>query len=130
MKRTHLSTIASAALILVFSYAAFSKMLDMALFKAQLDTHPLLRHFPALLAIALPVGELGISVLLTIPKTRKTGFCLSAGLLLLFIIYLSIMLTTSSHLPCSCGGIINGLGWKGHILLNTALLMLSLAGLL
>jgi len=42
-------------------------------------------------------------------------------------VYLALMLGTEKHLPCSCGGAIESLTWRQHILFN--LFFLALAGL-
>lgn len=125
MKQGHIISVISAILILVFSYAAMCKLLDLRLFVAQLDTHPLLHHFSKKLSWSLPAAELGLCVLLILPGTRKVGLYGAAALLGIFIIYLSVMLLSGDHLPCSCGGIINGLGWTGHLFLNISLLSLA-----
>lgn len=130
MKQDHIESAICAVLILVFSYAALCKLLDLRLFVAELDTHPLLRNFSRTLSWSLPASELALCVLLILPGTRIAGLYGSAALLIIFITYLSVMLLKGDHLPCSCGGIINGLNWKGHLFLNISLLSLAIGGII
>ena len=50
MKRQLIIQSIAALLILVFVYAASSKLLNYHLFAAQLEMHPLLEHFAGLFA--------------------------------------------------------------------------------
>jgi len=129
MKRDNINSAIAAILILVFSYAAISKMINLNLFNAQLKTHPYLQSYAGYLKWLIPVAELTISVFLIFPKTRLKAITASASLLVLFTIYLGVMILTQSNLPCSCGGIINKLSWRGHILLNFALIGISVIGI-
>jgi len=55
------------------------------------------------------------------------GFYAAFGLMVILTVYLALMLGTQQHLPCSCGGAIEGLTWRQHVLFN--LFFLALAGL-
>jgi len=129
MKRDNINSAIAAILILVFSYAAISKMIDIRLFVAQLDGHPLLRSVSKWLSWGLPIVELLTCSILAISKTQLIGLYAAGGLLTSFTLYLGIMLLSGNHLPCSCGGIINKLSWRGHLLLNIGLLALSVWGI-
>lgn len=121
--------ILSALLICLFVYAAEAKLIQYSLFVEQLMMHPLFRHFAESLAWILPVTELIVAVLLIFPFTRMAGFYASAILLLIFTIYLTGMILTDKHLPCSCGGIISGFGWGQHIVFNLFFIVVSITGI-
>jgi hypothetical protein len=70
--------------------------------------------------------EIGIVILLTLPKTRILGLYSSVTLLSLFTIYLIGIISFSKTLPCGCGGVISTLSWKGHIFFNIAFVILTL----
>jgi len=80
-----------------------------------------------LIAWGLPLLELTIAALLISVRKRRVGFYAAFGLMAILTIYLALMLSTRQHLPCSCGGAIEGLTWQQHILFN--LFFLALAGL-
>jgi hypothetical protein len=109
---------ASATFILLFVYTATSKLLDHSRFLAVLGSSPLLGKFAPLLSYGLPVAEYLVSLLLFFPLTRKSGLQTSLWLMILFTAYIIYMLLFTPHLPCSCGGVLQHLGWKGHLVFN------------
>jgi uncharacterized membrane protein YphA (DoxX/SURF4 family) len=124
------SEIITALLVLLFMYAAVSKLIDYSIFKKQLEKSPLLSQIAPLLAIVIPAAELFISVLLLQNKTRLKGLYASFCLMMAFTIYLIGMLNFSKVIPCSCGGIIRALSWKEHVIFNLAFIFLSVAGII
>jgi hypothetical protein len=128
MKPTVLSKaieIIAALFILLFVYTATSKLLSHQTFVISLHKSPLLSFASGFLAWAVPVIEIAISVLLFVPRLRRTGLVSAFGLMTLFTAYIAFMLMTSSHLPCSCGGIISKLSWQQHLWLNVFLTALA-----
>jgi hypothetical protein len=117
-------------LIFLFTYTAVSKLVDYSSFLRVLEGSPLLGTGAGALAILLPLAELGVSLLLLFPSTRLWGLFGSFVLLVLFTSYLGYMVLYTPHLPCSCGGVISALSWKGHLFFNGGLLGLTLWGLL
>jgi len=75
----------------------------------------------------IPAMEIAIAVLLIIPRTRHYGLLTSTGLMGIFTLYVAFILTTMKDLPCSCGGVIQQLNWKEHLIFNSVFL---LAGML
>jgi hypothetical protein len=117
--------IVAALFILLFVYTALSKLVELDRFRAVLSSSPLLGSYAVLLSAAVPFLELLTSALLFFPRTRKTGLWISFILMLLFTGYIGYMLAFASHLPCSCGGVIQSLSWKQHLLFNTFMTMLA-----
>jgi uncharacterized membrane protein YphA (DoxX/SURF4 family) len=116
--------------MLLFTYAAFSKLLDFINFKVQLGQSPLLSAFVEYISWAVPVTELLIVVLLAIPRFRLIGLFASFSLMIMFTAYIYIILNYSSFIPCSCGGILEKLGWKEHLLFNLVFVLLAVIGIL
>jgi len=104
--------------ILLFTYTASSKLYALRKFRFVLHISPLLKDYSRLLSVGVPVIELCIAVLLFIPATAKAGMTAGVSLLLLFTAYIIYMITTDPNLPCSCGGVIQQLSWKQHIVFN------------
>lgn len=71
-----------------------------------------------------------IATLLIIPFTRIPGLYGSAILLFIFTAYLTGMILTDKHLPCSCSGIISSLSWGQHIVFNLVFLTIAITGIL
>jgi len=84
---------------------------------------PLLKDYSRLLSVGVPVIELCIALLLFIPATAKAGMIAGVSLLLLFTAYIIYMITTDPNLPCSCGGVIQQLSWRQHIVFNMAFIV-------
>jgi hypothetical protein len=116
-------------LILLFAYAAFSKIAGHTIFRAQLTKFPVLGNYSLFLSWFIPYVELCIVALLFIPKFHTSGFFASAILLTIFSIFLILMVSFAVNLPCSCGGIIALLSWKQHIFFNLFFLALSVTGI-
>jgi len=122
--------IISALLVILFCYAAVSKLENTPLFRVQLGKSPLTSGHESLIAIAVPCSELMISMLLIFRSTRFTGLILSFFIMLLFTIYIIIILNFSYYVPCSCGGVLQGLSWRTHVIFNCTFLVLIIIALI
>lgn len=125
MKRTTIIEIISLLTLSLFLYAGIAKVMDYTLFREQLAESPVLQPFAGFIAVALPIVEFGLVVLLIVPRWRLKGLYASVGILSVFIIYIIVMMLTSDHLPCSCGGLLEQLSWKGHIFFNGGFILLD-----
>ncbi|HEX8014402.1 MAG TPA: MauE/DoxX family redox-associated membrane protein [Flavobacterium sp.] len=116
-KKNTVDTICMLYLFL-FVYAAMNKGLDFEKFQVELGQSPLLSAFAAWISWIVLIVEFTIVFFLLIPKTKikalYAGFCLMS----MFTAYIFIMLNYSSFLPCSCGGILEKMSWKQHLLFN------------
>ena len=119
-------------LVVLFIYAASNKMMDYANFKRQLGLSPLLGDFANLVAWVIPTIEIIIAFLLIIPEFKVWGLYASFILMSLFTAYLFIILNfvDAKDIPCSCGGILNGLGWRKHIYFNLFFVFISAIGII
>jgi uncharacterized membrane protein YphA (DoxX/SURF4 family) len=114
---------------ILFVYTGISKLMDWRVFKEQVGESPLLGPFAKPVAYGLPWVEFLIVVLLVVPRWRLKGLYAAATLMFLFLIYIIGMFIFDKHLPCSCGGIIQQLSWKGHIVFNSVFLLLAILGI-
>jgi hypothetical protein len=117
-------------LIVLFVYAASSKLFDYNQFSTQLGRSPLIGSYASVIAWMVPAIELIIVAMLTAKPTRIHGLYASLILLLIFTLYITGMLLSGEHLPCSCGGVISALSWKKHLIFNLFFMALSIAGIL
>ena len=116
--------------IILFLYTGISKIMDYSIFKEQIAISPLLAPVSQFVAIILPWVEFLIILLLIVPKWRLTGLYASLGIMVIFTIYIIAILNLNDRLPCSCGGVIELLSWKQHILFNSLFLSLGLVGII
>ena len=124
-KKTGITTFISIFFILLFCYAAISKIMDFEKFQIQIKDSPLLGSFSEILPVSIIVIELVLVGLLCYQKTRNTGLLGSFILMLFFTGYIAHMLLTSENLPCSCGGILEKMSWTQHLYFNIGCAVLA-----
>ena len=127
--KKRISTFISIFFILLFCYAAISKIMDFEKFKIQIKDSSLLGSFSEILPVSIIVIELVLVGLLCYQKTRNTGLLGSFILMLFFTGYIAHMLLTSENLPCSCGGILEKMTWKQHLYFNIGCAVLAILAL-
>ncbi|UFH36530.1 DoxX family protein [Flavobacterium acetivorans] len=116
--------------ILLFVYAAVSKLLDFENFQVQLGQSPLLSAFAGWVSWGVVIVELVIALLLVFPRFRLVGLFAAFSLMVMFTTYIFIILNYSSFVPCSCGGILEKMGWTEHLIFNIVFVILAAAGIL
>jgi uncharacterized membrane protein YphA (DoxX/SURF4 family) len=109
-----------ALYVLLFLYTAIMKFRDIPFFIGSMSHTPVLRPYATLLAGMIPAMELAIAILLIIPRTRHYG------LMGIFTLYVAFILTTMKKLPCSCGGVLQQLNWKEHLVFNSGFLLVGI----
>lgn len=115
--------------ILLFCYAAISKVFDFENFQLQLSQSPLTNHYSAIISYAVIVIELVIVWMLSSPKLRILGLHGCFTLMFFFTVYIYIILNYSDNIPCSCGGILENLGWSEHMVFNVLCSAIALAAI-
>jgi len=132
MERTSRKWIADACaycLVFLFVYTATAKLFQYNLFQFQLDSFPWIQRVATILVWAVPVVELGAAGLLLARGARRTGFYVSLALMVLFTSYISLMLGSGRHLPCTCGGVVGWMTWRQHLVFNLVFIGIAIAGL-
>ncbi|MBP1164569.1 MULTISPECIES: MauE/DoxX family redox-associated membrane protein [Chryseobacterium] len=104
--------------ILLFCYAAISKIADFEKFTLQISQSPILNAFTNSVSYGILAIELVVSILLIFERTRLIGLYGSFILMVLFSIYIYIILHYSESIPCSCGGILEKMDWHTHFIFN------------
>lgn len=118
------------AYVMLFVYAAVSKLLDFENFQVQIGQSPLLSAFASWVSWAVPLIELLISALLIFRSTRIWGLVLAFNLMVMFTVYIFIILHYSSFIPCSCGGILEKMSWNAHMFFNLLFVVLAFIAVL
>ncbi len=116
--------------VLLFVYAAISKLLDFNTFQNQLGQSPLLSTYAHWVVWAVPLSEILIAILLCINRFRILGLYGFYGLMVMFTTYIIIILNFTSYTPCSCGGVLEELGWTEHLIFNIVFIILSVLSIL
>lgn len=122
--------IISALFVLLFVYAALSKVQDFQKFRIELGKSPILNVFSDYAAIAVPTIEIVISLLLVTKRFQYAALYASFSLMVIFSLYILVILNLSSYIPCSCGGILENMSWKQHLIFNIAFVVLAIIAIL
>jgi hypothetical protein len=125
MKKAYVADAISIAFIILFIYAAATKLIDYQKFRIELGKSPLLTSFAGWVAIIIPFVEILISILLASARSRLVGLFASFSLMTMFSTYIFFILNFSSYIPCSCGGILQNMTWTQHIIFNLVFVVLG-----
>lgn len=129
--RYHLySNIIAALFIFLFAYTAINKLVKLDEFKHVLSNADYIGKNAGFVSWSIILAEWVAVLLLIYVPIRWLGFYLTFLLMTLFTGYILLMLLTSSHLPCSCGGIISQLSWWQHLFLNIFLTIVTVIAII
>jgi len=113
------------AFIFLFGYAAMIKLLDHEKFTIDISKSPLLTHYAEAIAYSVPASEFICCLLLIFPRTRLAGMYMAFTLMTAFTCYIIAILQFSYFIPCSCGGVLQRMGWKEHLVFNIVFVLLG-----
>ncbi len=115
--------------LFLFVYAAVSKLSVFDEFKIQIGQSAMLTPVADIVAWVIPFIEILIALLLLIPRLRLIGLYAAFNLMVMFTVYIFVILNFSDDIPCSCGGVIEKLGWTEHLFFNLAFVVLAAIGI-
>lgn len=129
-KVTNLTIQATKGLIaFLFIYTSSSKILGFEKFVFELQKSPLIPlGLEDVFAILIIASELGVSYLLY--QKERLGLYSSLFLMTAFTSYLFTIKTFSNYIPCSCGGVLEKMGWTNHIIFNIFFVLLLIISIL
>ena len=111
--------------IILFIYAAASKMLDFENFQVQLAQSPLLSAYAGFVSYGVIILELAIGGLLCFHASRLLGLYASFAIMIAFTVYIFLILNYSDFVPCSCGGILEKMSWTEHLIFNIGCVVMA-----
>lgn len=120
----------SSFFIVLFVYASVNKMMDFENFQVQLAQSPLLSAYAGFISYGVIILELVIAGLLCFHLTRLWGLFASFAIMVAFTVYIFLILNYSDFVPCSCGGILEKMGWTEHLIFNIVCVLLAFIGVL
>lgn len=130
MKRKVVLEIICFLFVILFTYAAANKLIDYQKFTVQIGLSPLLTGFSGFIPWMVISIEFIISFFLLLPHFRLGALLASFGLMTMFTAYIVAILKYSSFVPCSCGGVLEKIGWTEHLIFNACFVVLSLVGII
>lgn len=123
--------IITGMLVLLWAYAALSKLFNLHQFKQALMTQVFPQWVGKILVYVLPLSELILVGLLLIPQTRLIGMYSSFFMMGAFTLYVGgVVFKIYDQYPCACGGLFAKLGWSNHFKVNIVLTLIALAGVI
>ena len=111
--------------VMLFLYASVTKLLDFYEFRVQLGQSPMLTSFAGFVAWFIPGIEIIAVGMLMLARTRLAGLYLSFGLMTMFTFYIIAITQFSEYIPCSCGGVLQNMGWTEHLIFNIAFVLMA-----
>lgn len=126
LKNNTLLELISALYILLFVYTGVNKFIAMEGLYEVLPKYPLIGDFYVLVAWGLPSLEILLALLLVFPKTKLIGLYGGTVLMLLFTFYVAYLMMFATHMPCTCGGMLQKLSWPQHLAFNIFYVVLGL----
>ncbi|WP_312208549.1 MauE/DoxX family redox-associated membrane protein, partial [Empedobacter sp.] len=115
--------------IVLFIYAAASKLMDFETFQTQLGQSPLLASYAIPISYGIIAIELVTAIFLMFERFRIIALQISLFLMVMFTTYIVIILHFTAFTPCSCGGVLEKLGWTEHLIFNGVFVGLALTGI-
>ncbi len=109
-------------LIMFFSYTFINKALDMNGFKLNIAKTSLFRGIVVDIIAYIALAVECICIVLLLFK-EKIGLIFSWFMMLCFTCYICILYFFSLYEVCGCGGILNGLSFQWHLLINSIVII-------
>jgi uncharacterized membrane protein YphA (DoxX/SURF4 family) len=125
IKRTTIVEVITVINIILFLYTGIAKIMDYSLFREQLAVSPILGPVAQPVALLLPWAEFAVVLMLVIPRWRLKGLYACLGLMTAFTLYIIAMFIFAKDMPCSCGGLIELLSWKQHLVFNAVFMLID-----
>lgn len=117
MMRIFIYKILLILLIGFFSYTFINKILDIGGFMLNIAKSSLFRGYMVdIIAYSALTAE-GVSLISLLFK-EKIGLMISWLMMVCFTCYICILYFLSLYEVCGCGGILNGLSFQWHLLIN------------
>lgn len=110
----------------IYFFSGVDKSLNFEKFVIQFARSPFAPSvFLIEFSILIIIIEIILCIMLFIDKLNKWALFGFFILSFLFTTYIFLMLIYSPQLPCSCGGLVDFLSWKQHLILNLFLTIMS-----
>jgi hypothetical protein len=129
--RSRLAVGTSFALFALWLYTGFMKLIHLDEFMMEVAMSPLLAYIeiPRYGLITMATFEILVAVLLLMKPTQIVALYASLLMMLAYTVYLIVLVTAFSNIPCACGGILGGMSYPVHIAFNIFFTLVALVGI-
>ena len=109
-------------LIAFFCYTASNKLINLTSFQTNLiKTTMFSKEVANWFSVLVVIFEFVVVLILLFNK--KIGLWLFSSTLLIFTLYISFLRSQGLYEVCGCGGVLNGLSYSYHLLINILLII-------
>jgi len=130
MKKETILKFISGSIAVLFFYAALSKLIDYDKSLGEMRNQVFPLAIADILTWLIPSLEIGLTLLLLFPSTRKIALWASLFMLTAFTLYIAIVMTgVFGRIPCSCGGVLKNMSYGTHLIFNLFFVSLAILGL-
>ncbi|MEP0711876.1 MauE/DoxX family redox-associated membrane protein [Algoriphagus sp.] len=130
MEKQEKIAVPSLLLALLWTYTGLDKLLRWEASRKAFHNQTFPAEVAEVLAYAVPIVELLITLLLLFSVSRWWGYLSSILLLTVFTTYVGLIWVGAfPRVPCNCAGILESLGWAEHFMLNLLMLAMGIYGL-
>lgn len=112
-------------IISFFSYTLMNKVLIYDSFLLNISKTGLFSDFQVYVLSVSAIALEAIAVLLLILK-KRLGLIFSICMMFIFTIYIIILYVIGRYEVCGCGGIMNGLNFESHFLVNAFIILIMM----
>lgn len=119
----------------LYTYTAAMKLLDFPVYRINMRRQYFFEPLKEWLVWGVPIAELLIAVVLVLsyltasPKLMRASLIGNFALIGSFTIYTGLAASgIFGYVPCSCGGILEDMGWWVHFLFNLVLTLIAAIG--
>lgn len=104
----------------LYMYTGWAKSMNLSTFIRGNSKIPYLGQYAKLIGFGIPTLEIVLAILLIVPvyRIKRSALWTSTLLMGVFTLYLSLMVGFADKKLCHCGGVIESMGWKTHIVFN------------
>ncbi len=104
--------------------------MDFKNFRDQLTQAPGMQGLGEIIAYVLIILMTVTVVMLCYRRFQFWGLLLAFGMVTVFAGYITILLTDSKNLPCTCIGLFENMTWKDNLSLNAGLIIIAVTGVI
>jgi len=106
--------------VFLYFYTGIAKLQIITEFIRGNSKIPYIGKYAEQIGWGIPILEIVLAVLLIVPvyKIKRIALWVSTLLMGIFTLYLALMVFFVEDRLCNCGGVIESMGWKTHIIFN------------
>ena len=104
----------------LYMYTGYDKLHDIERFIKGISKISGIGQYAELIGWGIPLIEILLAIMLIVPRVKTQRWALWGSVILMgiFCAYISYMLIFVENRMCNCGGIIESMGWKTHLIFN------------